>query len=73
MVKRSRLINQFTSATSVPLKYLKYNFILFGWMIVFEIALINQLLCVQGTPVSERAVPVAIFETDPGKTQPFFH
>jgi len=39
---------------------------------VFKIALINQLWCVQGTPVSERAVPVAIFETDPGKTLTFF-
>lgn len=26
-----------------------------------------QFQCDQGTPVSERAVPVAIFETDAGK------
>ena len=40
---------------------------------MFKIALINQLWCMQGTPVSERAVPVAIFETDAGKIQPCLH
>lgn len=36
-------------------------------LMVVVVTMLFQFQCDQGTPVSERAVPVAIFETDAGK------